>query len=133
MYHILQKRRHSIKRNKGTGDHFSCMSSEFAAQLFIDYDRIDEMPLTCVSILFTIFFKKLAARSLEPAFQRAGQRLGTEIWRIENFQPILLRKSDHRKFYLGDSYIVLQVHIASNISSFVSYFGPHFYELSVYD
>ncbi|KAA3457124.1 villin-2 [Gossypium australe] len=33
---------------------------------------------------------------------------GTEIWRIENFQPIPLPKSDYGKFYMGDSYIVLQ-------------------------
>lgn len=34
---------------------------------------------------------------------------GTEIWRIENFQPVSLPKSDYGKFYSGDSYIVLQV------------------------
>uniref|UniRef100_A0A1D1Z314 Villin-2 n=1 Tax=Anthurium amnicola TaxID=1678845 RepID=A0A1D1Z314_9ARAE len=33
---------------------------------------------------------------------------GTEIWRIENFQPIPLPKSDYGKFYSGDSYIILQ-------------------------
>ncbi|KAI8562275.1 hypothetical protein RHMOL_Rhmol03G0022600 [Rhododendron molle] len=49
-----------------------------------------------------------SAKALEPAFQGAGQRLGTEIWRIENFQPVPLPKSDYGKFYSGDSYIVLQ-------------------------
>lgn len=34
---------------------------------------------------------------------------GTEIWRIENFQPVPVPKSEHGKFYSGDSYIVLQV------------------------
>lgn len=34
---------------------------------------------------------------------------GTEIWRIENFQPVPLEKSSYGKFYSGDSYIVLQV------------------------
>ncbi|KAJ8562674.1 hypothetical protein K7X08_031126 [Anisodus acutangulus] len=38
----------------------------------------------------------------------AGQRVGTEIWRIEDFQPVPLPKSDYGKFYSGDSYIVLQ-------------------------
>ncbi|KAI3984152.1 hypothetical protein MKX01_011106 [Papaver californicum] len=45
---------------------------------------------------------------LDPAFQGAGQKLGTEIWRIENFEPVPLPKSEHGKFYMGDSYIVLQ-------------------------
>ncbi|XP_019425549.1 PREDICTED: villin-3-like [Lupinus angustifolius] len=45
---------------------------------------------------------------LDPAFQGVGQRPGTEIWRIEDFQPVPLPKSDHGKFYMGDSYIILQ-------------------------
>ncbi|CAH9127618.1 unnamed protein product [Cuscuta epithymum] len=49
-----------------------------------------------------------SVKALEPAFQGAGQRVGTEIWRIENFQPVPLPKSDYGKFYSGDSYIVLQ-------------------------
>ncbi|PKA55391.1 Villin-2 [Apostasia shenzhenica] len=44
----------------------------------------------------------------DPAFQGAGQKLGTEIWRIESFQPVPLPKSDYGKFYSGDSYIILQ-------------------------
>lgn len=50
-----------------------------------------------------------ATKILDPAFQGAGQRLGTEIWRIENFQPVPLPKTDHGKFYSGDSYIILQI------------------------
>uniref|UniRef100_A0ACD5WVP1 Uncharacterized protein n=1 Tax=Avena sativa TaxID=4498 RepID=A0ACD5WVP1_AVESA len=49
-----------------------------------------------------------AKQVLEPAFQGAGQKPGTEIWRIENFNPVPLPKSDYGKFYCGDSYIVLQ-------------------------
>ncbi|OVA13838.1 Villin headpiece [Macleaya cordata] len=33
---------------------------------------------------------------------------GTEIWRIEDFHPVPLPKSEYGKFYMGDSYIVLQ-------------------------
>ncbi|KAL3632481.1 Villin-3 [Castilleja foliolosa] len=49
-----------------------------------------------------------SAKALEPAFQGAGQKVGTEIWRIENFIPVPLPKSDYGKFYSGDSYIILQ-------------------------
>lgn len=49
-----------------------------------------------------------SGKVLEPAFQGVGQRVGTEIWRIENFQPVPLPKSDYGQFYTGDSYIVLQ-------------------------
>ncbi|KAF3636483.1 Villin-4 [Capsicum annuum] len=47
-------------------------------------------------------------KDLEPAFQGAGQKPGTEVWRIENFQPVPVPKSEYGKFYSGDSYIVLQ-------------------------
>ncbi|KAM4091918.1 hypothetical protein ACJW30_09G172500 [Castanea mollissima] len=49
-----------------------------------------------------------SSAKLDPAFQGAGQRVGTEIWRIENFQPVPLPKSEYGKFYMGDCYIVLQ-------------------------
>ncbi|KAK2653157.1 hypothetical protein Ddye_013013 [Dipteronia dyeriana] len=49
-----------------------------------------------------------STKALDPAFQGAGQRLGTEIWRIEDFLPVPLPKSEYGKFYMGDSYIILQ-------------------------
>ncbi|VVB06037.1 unnamed protein product [Arabis nemorensis] len=49
-----------------------------------------------------------STKVLDPAFQGAGQKPGTEIWRIENFEPVLVPKSEHGKFYMGDTYIVLQ-------------------------
>ncbi|KAE8684878.1 Villin-3 [Hibiscus syriacus] len=48
-----------------------------------------------------------AVKALDPAFQGVGQKAGLEIWRIENFQPVPFPKSDYGKFYMGDSYIVL--------------------------
>ncbi|URE28303.1 Villin headpiece domain [Musa troglodytarum] len=39
---------------------------------------------------------------------RELDKKGTEIWRIENFQPVPLPKTDYGKFYSGDSYIILQ-------------------------
>ncbi|KGN53839.1 villin-2 [Cucumis sativus] len=61
---------------------------------------------------------------MDPAFQGVGQRVGTEIWRIENFQPVPLPKSDLGKFYMGDSYIVLQTS-QNKSSSFL--FDIHFW------
>ncbi|URE28302.1 Villin headpiece domain [Musa troglodytarum] len=49
-----------------------------------------------------------STKYVDPAFQGVGQKVGTEIWRIENFQPVPLPKTDYGKFYSGDSYIILQ-------------------------
>ena len=49
-----------------------------------------------------------STKVLEPAFQGVGQKAGTEIWRIENFLPVPLPKSDYGKFYMGDCYVILQ-------------------------
>ncbi|MCO5558070.1 hypothetical protein L7F22_011646 [Adiantum nelumboides] len=49
-----------------------------------------------------------SAKIVDPAFEGAGQEDGLEVWRIENFQPVRVPKSDVGKFYTGDSYIVLK-------------------------
>ncbi|CAL9047259.1 unnamed protein product [Musa banksii] len=49
-----------------------------------------------------------STKYIDPAFQGVGQKVGTEIWRIEDFQPVPLPKSDYGKFHSGDSYIILQ-------------------------
>ncbi|GAA0155569.1 non-motor actin binding protein [Lithospermum erythrorhizon] len=50
----------------------------------------------------------VSMRDLDPSFQGAGKEAGIEIWRIENFKPVLVQKSSHGKFFTGDSYIVLK-------------------------
>ncbi|RRT36606.1 hypothetical protein GW17_00000461 [Ensete ventricosum] len=50
-----------------------------------------------------------STKYIDPAFQGVGQKVGIEIWRIEDFQPVPLPKSDYGKFHSGDSYIILQV------------------------
>ncbi|GLT28606.1 hypothetical protein SLA2020_035260 [Shorea laevis] len=50
----------------------------------------------------------VSMRDLDPAFQGAGQKAGIEIWRIENFQPIPVPKSNYGKFFTGDSYVILK-------------------------
>lgn len=34
---------------------------------------------------------------------------GVEIWRIEDFRPVLVPQSSHGKFFTGDSYVILKV------------------------
>lgn len=41
------------------------------------------------------------------AFANAGRAPGLEIWRIENFEPVVYPKNNYGKFYTGDSFIVL--------------------------
>ncbi|KAL5209085.1 hypothetical protein ABZP36_004708 [Zizania latifolia] len=62
---------------------------------------------------------------LDPAFQGAGQKPGTEIWRIEDFKPVPLPKPDYGKFYCGDSYIVLQTTCSKSGGAYV--FDIHFW------
>ncbi|XP_041021377.1 villin-4 [Juglans microcarpa x Juglans regia] len=50
----------------------------------------------------------VSMRDLDPAFQGAGQKAGLEIWRIENFLPVLVPKSTFGKFFTGDSYVILK-------------------------
>ncbi|XP_047324428.1 villin-4-like [Impatiens glandulifera] len=50
----------------------------------------------------------VSMRDLDPAFQGAGQKAGTEVWRIENFRPVIVPKSSHGKFFTGDSYVILK-------------------------
>ncbi|KAF6142356.1 hypothetical protein GIB67_023381 [Kingdonia uniflora] len=50
----------------------------------------------------------VSMRDLDSAFHGAGQKAGTEIWRIENFRPVPIPQSSHGKFFTGDSYVVLK-------------------------
>lgn len=56
----------------------------------------------------------VSMRDLDPAFQGAGQKAGLEIWRIENFHPVLIPKSNHGKFFTGDSYVILKTTASKN-------------------
>lgn len=49
-----------------------------------------------------------STKVVDPAFQGVGQTAGLDVWRIENFQPVPVPKSDIGKFYTGDSYIILK-------------------------
>ncbi|KAH7302617.1 hypothetical protein KP509_23G079800 [Ceratopteris richardii] len=50
----------------------------------------------------------VSMKNVDPAFQGVGQKVGMDIWRIEDFQPVPLPKSEYGKFYTGDSYIILK-------------------------
>ncbi|XP_057374251.1 gelsolin, cytoplasmic-like [Daphnia carinata] len=43
-----------------------------------------------------------------------GKQPGLEIWRIENFAPVLYDKKSYGKFYSGDSYIVLNTRLSGD-------------------
>lgn len=51
--------------------------------------------------------KQAARRVMHPSFANAGRTPGLEIWRIENFEPVIYPKTNYGKFYTGDSFIVL--------------------------
>ncbi|GLJ10579.1 hypothetical protein SUGI_0131030 [Cryptomeria japonica] len=50
----------------------------------------------------------MSMKNVDPAFQGAGQKVGMDIWKIENLHPVAIPKSEYGKFYSKDSYIVLQ-------------------------
>ncbi|XP_069141080.1 gelsolin-like protein 2 [Argopecten irradians] len=50
--------------------------------------------------------KKESAES-EPAWKKAGEKVGLQIWRIVKFKVTHWPKEDYGKFYDGDSYIIL--------------------------
>ncbi|XP_024964610.1 villin-4-like isoform X2 [Cynara cardunculus var. scolymus] len=50
----------------------------------------------------------VSMRDLDPAFQGAGQKAGIEVWRIENFKPVVVPQSSYGKFFTGDSYVILK-------------------------
>ncbi|KAL3744025.1 hypothetical protein ACJRO7_013301 [Eucalyptus globulus] len=56
----------------------------------------------------------VSMRDLDPAFQGAGQKAGIEIWRIENFHPVLVPQSSYGKFFTGDSYVILKTTALKN-------------------
>lgn len=46
----------------------------------------------------------------EPAWKGSGQRVGLEIWRINQFKVEKWPKEEYGKFYSGDSYIILNTY-----------------------
>jgi gelsolin len=53
---------------------------------------------------------KLAAAQTERAWDGAGNKVGLDIWRIEQFQVVRWPKDQYGSFYSGDSYIVLNTY-----------------------
>ncbi|XP_060552733.1 gelsolin-like protein 2 [Ruditapes philippinarum] len=53
---------------------------------------------------------KKESAATEPAWQKAGQEVGIQIWRIVNFKVTQWPKEDYGKFYNGDSYIILNTY-----------------------
>jgi len=51
-----------------------------------------------------------AAANTEPAWEKAGQKVGLQIWRIEKFKVKAWPVEQYGSFYDGDSYIVLNTY-----------------------
>eukprot|EP01119_Soliformovum_irregulare_P003985 TRINITY_DN15002_c0_g1_i1.p1 TRINITY_DN15002_c0_g1~~TRINITY_DN15002_c0_g1_i1.p1 ORF type:complete len:373 (-),score=136.12 TRINITY_DN15002_c0_g1_i1:42-1160(-) len=58
-----------------------------------------------------------AAANKEPAWEKAGQAVGLQIWRIEKFRVKSVPKPDYGSFYTGDSYIVLNTYKKPNTNA----------------
>lgn len=43
-----------------------------------------------------------------PEFERAGQRVGLQVWRVENMDLVPVPESLYGGFYSGDAYLVLR-------------------------
>ncbi|KAI5075352.1 hypothetical protein GOP47_0009925 [Adiantum capillus-veneris] len=56
----------------------------------------------------------VSMKNVDPAFQGVGQKVGMDIWRIEDFLPVPVPKSEYGKFYSGDSYIILKTTALKN-------------------
>ncbi|XP_076943018.1 villin-2-like [Bidens hawaiensis] len=69
----------------------------------------------------------MSVKVSEPAFQGVGQKVGIEIWRLENLQPVPLPTSDYGRFYYGDSYIVLKVLITTGGKAGAYTYDIHFW------
>uniref|UniRef100_A0A0D6R508 HP domain-containing protein n=1 Tax=Araucaria cunninghamii TaxID=56994 RepID=A0A0D6R508_ARACU len=66
----------------------------------------------------------VSMRDVDAAFQGAGQKVGLEIWRIENFKPVAIPTSSHGKFRSGDSYIILKT---TALKSGVFHYDIHYW------
>jgi len=54
---------------------------------------------------------RLNAAKTEAAWEGAGKKVGTEIWRIEKFKVVAWPKEQYGKFYDGDAYVVLNTYV----------------------
>ncbi|BBM99886.1 hypothetical protein MPTK1_1g24640 [Marchantia polymorpha subsp. ruderalis] len=66
----------------------------------------------------------VSMKNVDVAFHNVGGKAGTEVWRIENFSPVLLPKSEYGKFHEGDSYIVLRT---TALKSGAFHYDVHFW------
>jgi len=68
---------------------------------------------------------KLQSAKTEEAWKGAGQKVGTEVWRIEKFKVVHWPKEKYGTFFNGDSYIVL--HTYKNPDSDALKYNVHFW------
>lgn len=68
---------------------------------------------------------KKESAATEPAWQKAGTKVGLQIWRIVKFKVTAWPVEDYGKFYNGDSYIILNTYKEEDSDSLL--YDVHFW------
>lgn len=69
-----------------------------------------EAPFSTANIsqsLLAVFFSADNMAVQHPEFQRAGQKQGLQVWRVENFDLVPVPENLYGGFYSGDAYLIL--------------------------
>ena len=70
---------------------------------------------------------KEAAANGEPQWTGCGEKVGLQVWRIEQFRVVPWPKSKYGRFHIGDSYIVLNTYVKDPANPNKLSYDAHFW------